>query len=235
MPAAKMDTAKLPRTSLSNHCVARFKYCTVLSIHTAIKLKKHKTKDLELSDWGKQMALPAAGWALSGLCAAWIEQKGGWERSRSFYLRDWLRPWVAGTSITGTQRVDCGGWPPRRPPMTLADWYSVLPQGWCMWPLGCGEAEGVWLLRLGHRRFDHFCLAILDSLRLGGASCCVLGTLKQPHREAHRVRRRPPPPQASTNVPALSEPCRKWILQPEGSLQMTAFWPAARLHPPARP
>lgn len=181
------------------------------------------------------MAVPAVGWALSELCAAWIEQKGRWQRSRSFYLRDWLRPWVAGTSITGAQRMDCGGWPPRRPPMIPADWYSALPQGWCMWPLGCGEGNGVWLLRPDHKKLGHFCLAILDSVHLGGASCCVLGTLKQPHREAHRVRRRHPPSQHQRSSLERAEPCRKWILQPEGGLQMTAVWPAAWLHPPAGP
>lgn len=60
--------------------------------------------------------------------------------------------------------------------------------------------DGVWLLRLGHKRYCTFYFALLD---LGKARCHVVRTLKQHHREAHIVGNWDLQPTTRTNLPGI--------------------------------
>lgn len=83
-------------------------------------------------------------------------------------------------------------------PMTLASWYLcpcvvsplILYQDWSMWPVEYGGNDGVWLLRLGHKRHGHFHLDLLEH-SLEKASCHIMRIFKQiygggPHGEGLR-------------------------------------------------
>lgn len=66
----------------------------------------------------------------------------------------------------------------------------TLYQDWSMWPAEYSGNEGVWLLRLGHKRHGHFHLDLLEHL-LGKASCHIMRLFKQicgggPHGEGLR-------------------------------------------------